>query len=80
MWTWTWTWTWMWMWMWMSRCVPREVGNGTSTRFICGLALTAGPASAATTLLTNPGFETGTLSGWVAAEAEAGRRPRRRPG
>ena len=31
----------------------------------CCLALTAAPASAATNLLANPGFETGTLSGWT---------------
>jgi hypothetical protein len=31
----------------------------------CCLALTAAPASAATNLLANPGFETGTLAGWT---------------
>lgn len=31
----------------------------------CCLALIAVPASAATNLLANPGFETGTLSGWT---------------
>jgi fibronectin type III domain protein/carbohydrate binding protein with CBM4/9 domain/glycosyl hydrolase family 18 (putative chitinase) len=31
----------------------------------CCLALTAAPASAATNLLANPGFETGSLSGWT---------------
>jgi hypothetical protein len=31
----------------------------------CCLALTAAPASAATNLLANPGFEAGSLSGWT---------------
>jgi Fibronectin type III domain/Glycosyl hydrolases family 18/Carbohydrate binding domain len=37
---------------------------------ICGLALTAGPASAAANLLANPGFETGTLSGWTCSATD----------
>jgi hypothetical protein len=39
----------------------------------CGLALTAGtaPAGAAANLLTNPGFETGTLSGWICSAADS---------
>jgi len=37
---------------------------------ICGLALSTGPASAATNLLTNPGFETGNLSGWTCSATD----------
>ena len=37
---------------------------------VCGLALTAGPASAATNLLTNPGFEP-TLSGWTCSATDS---------
>lgn len=39
----------------------------------CGLSLTAGagPAGAATNLLTNPGFETGSLSGWTCSSLDS---------
>jgi Fibronectin type III domain/Carbohydrate binding domain/Glycosyl hydrolases family 18 len=39
----------------------------------CGLALTvsAAPAAAATNLLTNPGFESGTLSGWTCSAIDS---------
>jgi hypothetical protein len=39
----------------------------------CGLSLAAGagPAAAATNLLTNPGFETGSLSGWTCSTADS---------
>jgi hypothetical protein len=44
-----------------------------ATLLACGLSLTAGmaPAAAATNLLTNPGFETGTLSGWTCSALAA---------
>jgi len=39
----------------------------------CGMALTAGaaPAAAATNLLTNPGFEAGSLSGWTCSTTDS---------
>jgi hypothetical protein len=48
----------------------RLLGVPAAALLICGLALTAGPASAATNLLTNPGFETGTLSGWTCSATD----------
>jgi Fibronectin type III domain/Carbohydrate binding domain/Glycosyl hydrolases family 18 len=37
----------------------------------CCLALIAAPASGATNLLANPGFETGTLSGWTCSALDS---------
>jgi hypothetical protein len=46
------------------------LGVPAAARLICGLALSTGPASAATNLLTNPGFETGNLSGWTCSATD----------
>ena len=37
---------------------------------LLGLTAAVAPASAATNLLTNPGFETGTLSGWTCSATD----------
>ena len=55
----------------MKRSPPlRLLALPAAALLICGLGLTAGPASAAASLLANPGFETGTLSGWTCSATD----------
>ena len=51
----------------MKRSRPLALLAAAAVLLACGLSLTTGvaPAAAATNLLTNPGLETGTLSGWT---------------
>ena len=51
----------------MKRTRPRSLTAAVTAAWLAVLGLTAAaaPVSAATNLLANPGFETGTLSGWT---------------
>jgi hypothetical protein len=58
----------------MTRPRPLALLAAPATALLaCCLALAgaAAPAAAATSLLTNPGFETGTLSGWTCSPADS---------
>ena len=56
----------------MKRTRPRSLTAAITAAWLAVLGLTAAaaPASAATNLLANPGFETGTLSGWTCSAAD----------
>ena len=56
----------------MKRTRPRSLTAAITAAWltVLGLMAAAAPASAATNLLANPGFETGTLSGWTCPAAD----------
>jgi hypothetical protein len=56
----------------MKRTRPRSLTAAVTAAWLAVLGLTAAaaPASAATNLLANPGFETGSLSGWTCSAAD----------
>ena len=56
----------------MKRTRPRSLTAAVTAAWLTVLGLTAAaaPASAATNLLANPGFETGTLSGWTCSATD----------